>query len=203
MIGAHILILVALLAPRPGPNPNLCMGPSGPGRINVEFDAAWDLTMTWEGGGRLHEVAGDPGGATRWGISQRAHPEVDVATLSLESAQRIARDGYWRPVKADDLPPELRWHVFDTAFNQGPRMAGILLQRSVNLCQQAKGQITFLKEDGVVGPKTLFMARLHRPERLALVYKAYRIEHYLTVAETRLPIFIHGWLRRAEGERNG
>jgi lysozyme family protein len=169
----------------------------------VDFTDAWVKTMTWEGGSTLHEVEGDPGGATRWGISQRAHPDVDVPTLSMREAMDIARTLYWGPVHAEQLDPDLRWHVFDTAFNAGVKQAGILLQRSINLCRQAKGQTTFLKEDGIVGPATLTAVSLHDGAKLARVFRAYRVEHYLTLAEIRSPQFIHGWLRRAEGEHNG
>lgn len=151
----------------------------------------------------LHEVEGDPGGATKFGISQRAHPDVDVPNLEAWEAMDIARTDYWAPVHAEHLHPDLRWHVFDTAFNAGVKQAGILLQRSVNLCRQAKGQTTFLKEDGIVGTRTLHAVGLLDGAKLARVFRAYRAEHYLTLAEIRSPQFIHGWLRRAEGDYNG
>jgi lysozyme family protein len=147
-------------------------------------------------------VPGDAGGTTKWGISQRAYPHLDIATLSKRQAGRLARRDYWNAVRAGELPPEVRWHVFDMAFNAGPQVSGRLLQRAVNLCRQSRGHETYLLEDGIVGPATLGAVAELRPERLARVVKAYRIEHYLAVAETRLPKFIHGWLRRAEGEPN-
>ena len=168
----------------------------------MEFQEAYDLTLTWEGGGRLHTVAGDPGGTTRFGLSQRAYPHLDMPSLTLPKARFYAKRDYWDVVRADELPPELRWQVFDTAFNQGTGTASRILQKAVNLCRQAHGRIDFLQEDGVIGPKTLEAVDEQRPERLRLVFKAYRVEHYLVVAETRLPMFIHGWLRRAEGEPN-
>jgi lysozyme family protein len=169
----------------------------------MTFDEAYDLTLTWEGGDRLHTVAGDPGGTTRFGLSQRAYPDLDMHRLTLPAASFYAKRDYWKVVRADEVPEELRWHLFDMAFNAGTGTSVRILQKSINLCRQASGREDYLIEDGVIGPKTLAAVDEQRPERLARVFKAYRVEHYLVVAETRTPQFIHGWLRRAEGERNG
>ena len=197
-----VLLATLLFAPME-PSPALCLLPVGGKEEGVDFNEAFDLTLSWEGGGRLHRHPSDPGGDTRFGLSQRSYPNLDLRALTEEDAAEIAHRDFWMPVRADLLPDPLRWPVFDMAFNAGPGTSGKLLQRSVNLCRQAQGRETFLKEDGVVGPKTLAAVGEHDALRLARVFKAYRIEHYLTVAETRSPMFIHGWLRRAEGERNG
>ena len=171
----------------------------------MDFNDAWNLTMSWEGGGKLHEVPGDPGGKTRYGLSQRSYPNLNLENLTPGMAQTIARQDYWDKVKADQMPRALRWHIFDMAFNAGPKTAIVLLQRSINLCRQAHGTFDYLKEDGIIGPLTLAGSEEDLPGRLARVYRAYRIEHYIMLAETQLqlPKFIHGWLRRAEGEYNG
>ena len=169
----------------------------------MTFEEAWALTMSWEGGGTLHNVAGDPGGTTRFGLSQRAYPHVNMMALTPSKAQFYARKDYWTPVKADLLPEEIRWDVFDTGFNAGVGRAGKLLQRSVNLCRQAQGVTQFITEDGQIGPVTLQALESLDPIRLRRVFRAYRREHYLALAETGRAQFIHGWLRRAEGDYNG
>lgn len=169
----------------------------------MTFEEAFDLTLSWEGGDRLHTVAGDPGGTTRFGLSQRAYPHLNMHRLSRMQASFYAKRDYWNAVKADEVPEELRWQLFDTAFNAGTGTSVRILQKAINLCRQSAGRVDFLTEDGQIGPLTLEATDEIRPERLVRVFKAYRIEHYLVLAETRLPKFIHGWLRRAEGERNG
>lgn len=193
---------------RPAPTVALCRLPADDaglyGRnLNMNFDEAFDLTLSWEGGDRLHRVPGDPGGTTKYGISQRAYPDLDIPSLTLRKASFYARRDYWNAVRAEDLPPEIRWDVFDTAFNAGAHRAGKLLQRSINLCRQAQGVTDFIHEDGQIGPVTVQAAEGFDAERLLRVYRAYRREHYLALAETGRAQFIHGWLRRAEGERNG
>lgn len=171
----------------------------------MDFDEAFEKTLSWEGGARLHRVEGDPGGTTKYGISQRAYPDLDIPSLTFAKAGLYARRDYWFPVRADQLPPELRWDVFDTAFNAGTRKAGKLLQRSINMCRQAQGLVgpgAFIVEDGQIGPQTLQAIEGLDPVRLRRVYRAYRADHYLALAELGRAKFIHGWLRRAEGGTN-
>ena len=174
----------------------------------MTFEDAWHLTMSWEGGDRVHEIPGDPGGLTKYGISQRAHPDVDIANLDAAGARRITKDEYWTPLRIHQLPWELRWQVFDMAFNAGVDRSARLLQQAINLCEVSQGtpyrQIIVV--DGKIGPRTVAVARdMPHPDRVARVFKAYRTNHYLRLAtnRTKSARFIHGWLRRAEGEYNG
>jgi lysozyme family protein len=57
------------------------------------FERALAFTLRWEGG--LSQDPDDPGGTTKYGISARAHPEVDVRNLTLEDAKEIYRKEYW------------------------------------------------------------------------------------------------------------
>lgn len=202
-----LLVTMNLTTVRNAPTESLCrlpaVTPAGGVRDNMDFEDAWKLTMSWEGGGRLHEVAGDPGGATRYGLSQRRYPRLDLASLTPEKARWYARRDFWDKVRADEVPRALRWQLFDMAFNAGPATSVRILQKSINLCRQSRGRDDFLDEDGRIGSLTLAGADEIVDVRLARVFKAYRIERYLALAEARLPKFIHGWLRRAEGEYNG
>jgi len=93
----------------------------------------------------------DPGGATNFGITQRvarAHGFTgDMRNLPLGTALSIYKSDYWDPIKADQLPDALRFHVFDAAVNSGPGQA-------VKWLQSAAG----ITVDGVIGPKTLAAA---------------------------------------------
>lgn len=70
-----------------------------------------------EGGGRLNT---DTGGVTKWGISAKAHPDLDIKNLSREDAQRVYHEEYWKPINADAITdPALRRAAFDSAVNEG------------------------------------------------------------------------------------
>lgn len=166
---------------------------------------AFDLTMTWEGGGRLHHVPGDPGGLTKWGFAQKYNPDVDVRNLDREGAVRLYRRLYWNRMKADQLPNDLRWDVVDFAFNAGHSRAARTLQSAINMCMEA-GYGGFhapigipLTVDGGIGPKTLDALSQQRADRLLRVYRAMRAEFYLSRARQGKAKFIHGWLDRVNG----
>jgi len=61
----------------------------------------------------------DRGGETKFGISKRAYPNLDIANLTEAEAARIYKRDYWDKIKADQLPANIREMAFDAAVNQG------------------------------------------------------------------------------------
>lgn len=112
------------------------------------FEPCVAVIIALEGGDRLVDDPADPGGVTRWGISQRAHPDVDVRALTREQAQQIYRRAYWDPMRCDELPPPLDLAVFDAAVNQGRAAAARMLQEALG--------VTI---DGIIGAQTIAAAR--------------------------------------------
>ncbi len=83
----------------------------------ADFDTALAAVFRAEGGYVNDPV--DRGGETKFGISRRAHPGVDIRNLTREQAAEIYRREYWDAIGADRLPPEMREVAFDAAVNQG------------------------------------------------------------------------------------
>jgi Glycosyl hydrolase 108 len=61
----------------------------------------------------------DPGGETKWGISGRFHPKVDIKNLTRAQAEKIYLDEYWMPSGADSMPWPLCLAVFDSCVIPG------------------------------------------------------------------------------------
>ncbi|MCH9838000.1 hypothetical protein K0U83_20225, partial [bacterium] len=61
----------------------------------------------------------DRGGKTKFGISQRAYPKLDIANLTEQQAAAIYKRDYWDAINADSLPEGIRELAFDAAVNQG------------------------------------------------------------------------------------
>ena len=61
----------------------------------------------------------DRGGKTKFGISQRAYPKLDIANLTEQQAAAIYKRDYWDAINADSLPEGVREMAFDAAVNQG------------------------------------------------------------------------------------
>ncbi len=151
----------------------------------MTFDEAFTLLLGYEGGFSDHKA--DPGGKTQFGITEavaRAHGFTgDMRTLTRDEAKRIYRADYWEPVRADDLPPQVRFDVFDGAVNSG-------VKQSVKWLQRAVGVI----DDGIIGPKTLAAVHAVAPDRVAKRYNGHRLRFMKDLKNW--PSFSRGWADR-------
>lgn len=82
-----------------------------------KFGEALRFTLAHEGG--YSNDPKDPGGETKWGISKRYHPNVDIFNLTPQQAHDIYLNEYWNPIGGDNLPYPLCVAAFDTAVNPG------------------------------------------------------------------------------------
>jgi len=89
------------------------------------------------------QVITDSGGLTKYGISQRAFPDLDIATLEYEDVERLYLERYWIPMGCDILPEKWDLAVFDCAVNQGCGAATRLMQEALGA-----------EVDGEIGPVT-------------------------------------------------
>lgn len=117
------------------------------------FNDALDLVLKHEGGWADHPR--DPGGATMKGVTlatfRRYHPNAtkhDLKAIGVDDLRTIYRDGYWRPVRGDDLPAGVDFATFDFAVNSGPSRSAKYLQAVVGV-----------ERDGKIGVKTLTAVR--------------------------------------------
>lgn len=110
------------------------------------FDRAFRILMFLEDV-KLTDNATDPGGLTKFGISQKAHPNLAIANLTESDAREIYSNEYWTPVHGEELPENLAIAVFCQGVNQGIGTATKNLQKALRV-----------EVDGRIGPKTLAKA---------------------------------------------
>lgn len=146
----------------------------------MTYDDAFKIILGEEGG--YSNDPRDPGGETKFGISKRAYPAIDVKSLTIDQAKAIYLRDYWTPVRARDLPWPLGLYMFDCAVNQGVATA-------VRLLQQTLGVVV----DGEFGPLTMRAARASS-ERDAARFLAFRARRYAVT--TNFDIYGTGWLTR-------
>ncbi len=84
---------------------------------NDVFERAVKRVLKDEGG--LVDDPDDRGGATNFGISSRAHPDVNVKKLTKDKAKQLYRERYWDAIGADNLSEEVRELAFDSAVQHG------------------------------------------------------------------------------------
>jgi lysozyme family protein len=145
------------------------------------FEAAVDFILSVEGG--LVNDPSDPGGLTKFGISQRAYPNLNIRDLTPDAAKALYRQDYWNRCSCDKLPAGIAFVLFDAAVNQGVSASIRMLQRSLNLAQ-----------DGVIGPATLTAATAQMPAAIVAEMIARRsVAYALTPLAARDGL---GWFRR-------
>ena len=131
----------------------------------------------------------DLGGETKYGITKRFYPDVDIKNLTTEQAKEIYKKDYWDKNKVESLPQNL-WHIyFDMCVNMGKRTAVKVLQRAAN--NRGKD----LEVDGGLGPKTIEALNGVELDRV----RAFRVKYYvdLITAKPEQEKFYLGWFRRA------
>ena len=89
--------------------------------MKKDFEKAIKFVLKWEGG--YSNDPNDPGGETKYGISKRSYPELDISKLTLKQAKEIYYQNYWLKSGCDELPFPFNIVVFDTAVNMGRHRA--------------------------------------------------------------------------------
>lgn len=154
-------------------------------KINT-FADAFAALMQHEGG--YSNNPNDPGGETMWGVSARVARASGYSgamrELPLETAQAICKNLYWNPLRLDELPAPLAFHILDAHYNGG---------HAVQWMQQAAG----LAADGVLRDELITAVRAlgeEREDEFILRFSALRL-NYLTCCKA-WPTFSKGWARR-------
>lgn len=150
----------------------------------MNFDAAFDRLLGHEGGYSNHPS--DPGGETMWGVTKRVAQangySGPMRGLPRDTAKQIYRRFYWEAVKADQLPEEVRFDVFDGAVNSGVSQSAKWLQRAAGV-----------DDDGIIGPKTIAAAAAVGPA-IAGKYNGHRLRFMADLGTFK--DFGRGWARR-------
>jgi lysozyme family protein len=96
--------------------------------MKENWDKAINFVIDIEGGW-VNDVL-DPGGETKYGISKRAYPTLEISTLTEEDAKSIYKRDYWDACNCDHLSTGIDMVVFDCAVNMGVPTAKLMLQTS-------------------------------------------------------------------------
>lgn len=136
----------------------------------MSFDDAFQRTIGHEG--VYSTDRGDPGNytpdgvfkGTKYGISARSYPSLDIENLTLEKAKQIYRLEYWDKPKIGLLPARIAIQVFDGAVNSGTPKSISWLQKALQV-----------PTDGVIGPLTLLQSAKAPESEVIKRYLGYRL----------------------------
>lgn len=148
----------------------------------MNFDQACDRLLGHEGIYVNHPR--DPGKETKWGISKRSYPDLDIAALTRDEAKAIYKRDFWDRVHADQLPGGVAFQVFDFAVNSGIETAVRYLQRALGVA-----------DDGHWGPVSRGTAARMSEADIIMRLTAERLDFWTSLSTW--PTFGRGWARRA------
>lgn len=165
----------------------------------AKFEIEIPRVLAHEGGYVNHPS--DPGGETNRGITDRLDGKIDglvdldgdgigdvnIKGLTEDQAKEVYKRKFWDQMKGDEI--------------ESQAIAGILFDGYVNMGTQAIKmiqRILSLKDDGVVGNKTITAINNADEIILYTAYKKARIMFYENLVERKpqLAVFLKGWLRR-------
>ena len=131
----------------------------------------------------------DAGGETKYGISKKQYPDLDIKSITVEQAKAIYEADYWDRYGFGQLTSQrVATKVFDAAVNAGPVTAIRILQDSLN--HFLAGPIV---ADGKLGKFTADAASHVPDETLLPELRARLAKHHIDLNQ---PEFLLGWLRR-------
>lgn len=144
-------------------------------------------TIEFEGGYVNNPL--DAGGETKYGISKRSYPSVDIKNLGIDDATDIYLKDYWKRLNLHLLLSEkICWKVFDIGVNMG-------LTTGIRFLQK----VAKVKEDGVLGPLTADIVNSLPEETILNQLIEYQLLRYVEIVEKKNSqiVFLKGWVRRA------
>jgi lysozyme family protein len=150
----------------------------------ADFDIAIGPVLEHEGG--YVNNPSDPGGETKYGISKRQYPDLDIKNLSLEQAKEIYRRNYWQ---FDGIHDQLIGNkLLDMCVNMGVGAAIRLMQTAVRV-----------QADGKYGAQTEAAINKEPAIQVLQSLRFQSVTHYLDLIDKnpKLAAFKRGWLMRA------
>ena len=157
------------------------------------FELIIEQTLAHEGG--YSNNSSDIGGETKYGISKRSYPNIDIKNLTLEQAKVIYKRDFWdnqEYSRIEDI--SLASKIFDLGVNVGTKNAVILLQRAL----KANG-FKSLEDDGLYGQATIDAVKNTDSKKVLISLRSEAAGYYrgLVTTNQSQKVFLKGWLNRA------
>lgn len=151
------------------------------------FEIFIDIILDHEGG-----YVNDPddyGGETKYGITKRRYPDLDIQNITVQQAKDIYYEDFYQDMNIKYIHSDLlALHVLDMGVNAGKRTAIRLLQELINN----------IPRDGILGPVTeIAVANAMITTNLVEAYKAKRVQRYYYISTLRNnKKYLAGWVNR-------
>lgn len=155
----------------------------------ADFTQAITKTLVHEGGDTFTDDQTDHGGATRYGISQNAYPDLDIQNLTEDQAKDIYRRDYWMRMRGDDIDSQaVAENIFDACVNMGVHGGSKLAQLSLGI----------EPADGIIGSQSLGVINGADEELFLAKFALAKMQRYADIcaADSSQKKYLLGWLNR-------
>lgn len=144
------------------------------------FNKIISLILELEGGYVFDK--NDPGGETKYGISKKSYPELDIKNLTIDEAKTIYFNDFWLKIRADEFNGPLKYLIFDSAINQGRSGAIKILQKTLGA-----------PDSGILDDQLI--SKANRRSGVHIQFMAYRIDKYRQ--SSNVDLYFRGWIKRS------
>jgi lysozyme family protein len=137
----------------------------------------------------------DLGGETKYGISKKQYPDLDIPSLTSEQASEIYRRDFWDKFRLSEIDNQkLAANVFDMIINMGYTPSIKCLQKALH---EINTNVSF-NMDGILGTLTIQMVNESDALEIIRALKLQRILGYLDIVkENRSQLAnLEGWIKR-------
>lgn len=159
--------------------------------FSEKFEKAFDNLIREEGGYVNDPV--DRGGETKYGISKKSYPQLNIKELTLDMAKNIYKKDFYdkmmlEHIKDDDVATE----ILEECVNMGRRTATYFLQIAVTTLGAN------ISMDGYIGRKTIDAVNDFHAHDILMMIKSLSVAHYLNLTHDYPPMqkYLKGWIKR-------
>jgi lysozyme family protein len=157
------------------------------------FESLIRHTLKWEGG--YINDPDDRGGETKYGITKRQYPNLDIKNLTVDQAVGIYHKDYWKSYMDEICSYKVAGRLFDLSVNMGHRRPNKLLQHAVN---RLGGRLVV---DGDIGPKSIAAINACNEDELYKQFYYLAKRRYEKIAKIgNNHKFLRGWMNRLNDE---
>lgn len=160
------------------------------------FEYAFNKTLALEG--EYVNDPDDPGGETKWGISKKAYPDLDIGALTLNKAKYLYRRDYWEALHLGMIRNQaVAAEIFDMAVNMGPKFSVRSVQKALNFLGEK------LIENGIIGHNTIKALNdwaSRDVKALFICLNGFQYMRYVEIVNYKpgLKRFSRGWAKRLQ-----
>lgn len=127
----------------------------------------------------------DPGGETKYGISKRAYPHLDIKNLTKEQSEQIYYEDFWLAMHCDSMKTGMAGFVLDFAIHSGVPTVTRKLQEALGVLP-----------DGKIGKMTDAAIRSAQPRRIVRLLFVQRAIIMAEAKKSNYEEHKHGWFAR-------